>query len=105
LPFHRLERSAKTARLSDAANLTEADAGPVSPVGSVTVAAMMCCPSVNPFAGAQLQVPSSATCVVHTSVDPSWTVTDPSGSAVPEIDEASLKGRPGRRRIRLRCAP
>src|SRR6266550_112362 len=37
---------------SDATKLTAGEAGPVSPVGSVTVAVMLCLPSVNPLAGA-----------------------------------------------------
>src|SRR6266568_4945409 len=79
---------------SDATKLTAGEAGPVSPVGSVTVAVMLCLPSVNPLVGAQLHVPSSPAVAVQRAVPPSRTVTEPSGSDVPEIDEASLTVEP-----------
>ena len=50
----------------------------------------VCRPAVNPPAGAQLQAPVSSAVAVHRAADPSWTVTAPSGIAVPETDEASL---------------
>src|SRR5437667_12172069 len=72
-------------RWSDATKLTAGEAGPVSPVGSVTVGVMLCLPSANPLAGAPLHVPSSPAVAAPSAVPPSRTVAASSGSAGPDL--------------------
>ena len=76
---------------SEASKLTAAEAPPIRPVGSVAVAETVALPAGSPPEGAQLQEPLSSAVAVHSvDDDPSVTVTRPSGSAVPEIEESSV---------------
>src|ERR1700744_2298562 len=67
------------------AKLTAAEAAAGVAVGSVAVAVIVCWPLVRAVAGAHDQVPASVAVAVQTAADPSDTVTDASGSLVPEI--------------------
>ena len=52
---------------------------------------MVSLPLGSPAAGAHDQEPESVAVAVQSAVDPSCTVTDASGSDVPEIEESSVR--------------
>ena len=76
---------------SEASKLTAADGPLANPVGSVAVAVMVSLPLGRPAAGAHDHEPESVAVPVHSAVEPSFTVTDASGSDVPEIEESSVR--------------
>ncbi len=75
----------------EASKLTAADGPLANPVGSVAVAVMASLPPGSPPAGAHDQEPESVAVAVHSAVEPSSTVTEASGSDVPEIEESSVR--------------